>query len=71
MDQHALYNHNANCVNIMINIQKGEKMSDIQIIPKVQIIGIRDTRKKDELHLGSESLSPRNAFKTTEQLGYF
>lgn len=46
-------------------------MSDIQFIPKAQIVGIRYTHKKDELHLGSESLSPRNAFKTIEQLGYF
>lgn len=46
-------------------------MSDNQIIPKAQIIAIRYAHKKDELHLGSESLGPRNAFKTTEQLGYF
>lgn len=46
-------------------------MSNIQIITKVKLLASDTHTKKDQLHLGSESLSPRNAFKTTQQLSYF
>lgn len=45
-------NHNADCANIMINIQI-EKKSDIQIISKVKLLASGTHTHTDELHLGS------------------
>lgn len=56
-------NHHTDCVDLMIN-----KYSNYSKSPTT---GIRHTHSKDEMYSGSESLCPRNVFKTTEELGYF